>query len=261
MAKRSYTLDSLSAAADESAQHRTGQFSNGGLEWAGGVTFTKALELARDGWTEELPDALAVADSAVMLAEHEHIMDSFNEPVWDVTGAQVDVGAYLAGTPECMIDYPLTETSKVGRIITLVASGTSSSVISASAILRRGQLIVALTLALSRLGHAVELYWNWHGQDRGKPGKDCEVSVRIKGVNDELDPAAIMFAYAHPAMQRRLSFGITERCGKTHMVLEPTQDLYPEGAIFMPALESDRDVPNADEFLRKYLGKLGLLAE
>jgi hypothetical protein len=36
---------------------------------------------------------------------------------------------------------------------------------------------------------------------------------------------------------------------------------YPEGSIFLPELCSSRDVPNADEFLKKYLGELGLLAE
>lgn len=264
MGDRIYNLDSLAAAADEAKRYHTGRFSDGSLDQALGVSFNDALKMAREGWTEQLPETLAIAESAVILAEQEHMMDSFSQPAWDVTGAEVDVARYLSGEPECMIDFPLTKTSKQGRVITLVVSGTTSSAISGDTILRRGQLMVALTLALSRLGHAVELWWNFHGAAKHHGQRSvghCEVSVKVKGVNDELDPAAIMFAYAHPAMQRRISFGITERCCTVHSVMEPTRELYPEGSIFLPALESAWDVPDADEFLKKYLGELGLLAE
>ena len=92
------------------------------------------LRMASEGWQDELESTLEIAESAIEMADKEHMTDSFNQPVWDVTGAQVDVGAYLAGTPECMIDYPLTETTKVGRVITLVASISISGSISADTI-------------------------------------------------------------------------------------------------------------------------------
>lgn len=235
-------------------------------KWCGG-SFADALTMARKGWTDHLAETLELAESAVTLADREHMMDSFNEPVWDVTGAMVDVGAYLAGTPECMIDYPLSKTSKQGRVITLVASVTVSAIVSTSTMVRRGQVTVALALALTQLGHAIEI---WADYSSGKAVQPAWQAVRIKGVNDELDPAVIMFALAHPAMLRRLclahSYSLPGKWGSgrrknSGWPIAPDPAMYPEGAIILPELCTDEDVPNADEFLRRYLGELGLLAE
>jgi hypothetical protein len=85
-----------------------------------------------------------------------------------------------------------------------------------------------------------------------------------------------MFALAHPAMVRALFFGswdgypepwrsdfsrdYARGLPKTD---QPAEDraLYPEGAIFLPGLRSSSDIPDADVFLKKYLGELGLLAD
>lgn len=233
--------------------------------WYLGASFADAVRMASEGWQDELEATLEIAESAVEMADKEHMTDSFNQPVWDVTGAMVDVGAYLAGTPECMIDYPLTETSKVGRVITLVASISVSGSVSADTIARRGRLIVALALALARLGHATELWISNHNSISA-PG--AETRIKVKGVNDEIDPSVIMFAYAHPAVQRRLMFAVAEgypgkwrRRTKMGRPMPPTTDGLPEGTIVLPEICSDRDIPQADEFLRRYLGELGLLAE
>jgi hypothetical protein len=258
-----YTYDSLASLAAESGRIKRGPYSEGYRadgDWTLGADFGDAVEMAATGWHDALPEALEVAESAVQMAEKEHMTDSFNQPAWDVTGAQVDVGAYLAGTPECMIDYPLTETSKVGRIITLAASCTVSASISGATVAKRGRLIVALAMALARLGHGVEL---WVSSTIGTAVGSIEVNVKVKDVNDQIDPATIMFAFAHPAMFRRLIFGICEgkRRGPTGTVRPPRRESFPEGTIMLPEIYSDHDVPNADEFLRKYLGELGLLAE
>lgn len=261
------TYDSLAQAAADAEKRHNGRYSDENADegpdgfWALGASFSDALELARKGWTDQLETALEVAETAIEMAEKENMVDSFSQPVWDVTGAMVDVGAYLSGTPECMVDYPLSTTSKVGRVITLVASCSFSAAVSADTIQRRGQLVVALAIALTRLGHGVELWVNNH-TGHSKSG-ECEFNVKVKGVDDEIDPAQIMFAYAHPAMLRRLVFGIRESlCSDiSHTPKSPTKGNFPEGTIFLPEVKSDRDVPDADSFLREYLGELGLLAE
>jgi len=43
-------------------------------------------------------------------------------------------------------------------------------------------------------------------------------------------------------------------------IIDPARDL-PDGTIYLPSLRSDHDVPEADQFLKQYLGELGLLAE
>jgi hypothetical protein len=219
--------------------------------------------MARLGWTEQLDSALDLAESAVETADKQHMMDSFNSPVWDVTGAMVDVGAYLAGTPECMVDYPLSTTSKVGRVITLCASVCYFGSIGSETINRRGRVIVALALALSRLGHNVELWADISSESMS--GDVLHMRVLVKGADDELDPAKVMFAYAHPAMLRRLGFAVKDKFGKRYHPsvchpIAPAKDL-PEGTIYLPEICSYGDVPEADEFLRQYLGELGLLSD
>lgn len=251
-----WSLDEFADAVQGYGPH------NGGLgrEKSGNVDFTDALTMARKGWADELNSALQVAESAVEMAEKEQMMDAFNQPVWDVTGAQVDVGAYLAGTPECMIDYPLTETSKVGRVITLCGSISYSGSVSGSTIERRGRTMVALALALSKLGHNTELWADLSGGYGAS--SQWRIRILVKGANDELDPARIMFAFAHPAMLRQLGFSaVEEGLHKSLMVppIAPEKDL-PEGTIYLPEVCSGRDVPEAEAFLRQYLDELGLLA-
>lgn len=237
-------------------------------------SWENTLELARKGWSDQLPDALDLAESAVETADKEHVMDSFNEPVWDVTGAQVDVGAYLAGTPECMIDYPLTETSKVGRVVTLVVGVGVNGTVPGSEIIARGQKIVALALALTRLGHAVEIWADDTQKGFGKGNKLFQ-RILVKGANDETDPAVLLFALAHPAFQRGIKwatwdglpagfdgYSIHECRGITRMERDDRETtLYPEGSIFIPSTQSTVMRLSPVDFLRKYLGELGLLAE
>jgi hypothetical protein len=48
--------------------------------------------------------------------------------------------------------------------------------------------------------------------------------------------------------------------GMRDVPMPPDPEWYPEGSIILPELRSDKDVPDADVFLKRYLGELGLLA-
>lgn len=232
----------------------------------------ESVEMLRHGWQDELAETLEVAESAVSLASQEHMVDTF-APQWDVTGAEVDVARYLSGEPECMIDFPLSKTSKSGKVVTLVASICYSGVVRTESINKRGRVMAALALALAQLGHATEIWVDISLGDSS--GASAYQRICVKGVNDELDPAVLMFALAHPAMLRRVAFGswdgwkgewkqaFSVKSGRGYPDRRTDADvnLYPEGTIFLPEMGPSRDVPNADEFLREHLGNLGLLAE
>jgi hypothetical protein len=63
-----------------------------------------------------------------------------------------------------MIDYPMAPVVKAGKVITLCASVSVSGSVSAEAMVRRGQIVTALALALARMGYALEVYVDLHGQ-------------------------------------------------------------------------------------------------
>lgn len=260
-----YSLDELVAAARvglgfSSLPTRVGDDSPERSRFCGGTT-GEAIRLAREGWAEQLDSTLELAESAIRLAEKEHLIDTFN-PIWEVSGAEVDVARYLSGEPECMIDFPLNKTSKSGRIITLCASVCTSMAIRADSIQRRGKCVVALALALSRLGHNTEL---WADYSAGNSKHMRRVRVLVKSADDEIDPSRIMYAYAHPTMQRRLCFAASGNFNESiymgNLESRPSAQDLPDGTIYLPEIRSDRDMPNADEFLKQYLGELGLLAE
>jgi hypothetical protein len=263
----------LNATRDMVSDRPTFMFPPGSEDKA---SFAEALNLGSQGWAEELPEALAVAETAIEMAQKEHMVDTF-APMWDVCGSEVDVARYVDGEPENMIDFPLTRTSKEGRVITLAVGTAISSAVTSRTYLKRGRCIVALALALGRLGHAVEIWaYDSSGCNKlGEPG-NAHCRVLVKSANDEIDPAALMFTLAHPAMHRALMWAVRDKFPQpwrkglslsasrgmpNNDIKDTEREMYPEGTIFLPGLKSFDDVPDADEFLREHLGSLGLLAE
>jgi hypothetical protein len=259
---------SLDEFGDAAARHDTTGLHQS-ANWRGHGSKQDVIKLAHTGWTEHLDEALRVAESAVSMCDQEHEMQVF-QPVWDVTGAEVDVATYLQGTPENMIDFPTANVSKVGRVITLVGNVGYSGSQSAATIIRRGQVITALALALSQLGHASEI-WLDHTIESG--GRVAQIRVLVKGANDTIDPARILFAFAHPGIQRSLVFWVQDGMKTQHKSKAPTgignhygglrdpiHDM-PEGTIYLPTLRSAHDRTDAHTELRGYLSELGLLAD
>lgn len=237
--------------------------------WSGIRTIGQLKKLVRVGWEAEAAEALGIAESAVEAVQQDRDMPDFRA-TWDVSGCEVDVARYLSGVPENMIDYEMTSTSRAGRVIVLCASVCYSAAVKPATIKRRGHGIAALAFALSRMGLGVELWADFSilgvGQ-RGGPVGSCRVLV--KGTNDELDPARIMFAYAHPGMSRSVMMpamhswsdelkAYYEIGGAHGRPTDPIEDL-PDGAIYLPSVYSDRDVPNAKELLIEHLSELGLI--
>lgn len=240
-----------------------------GSDFTGVENFAEALELARGGWSEATPEALSIAESAVAKVETERPMASF-DPVWDVSGSVVDVGRYLSGEPECMIDFPLREIVKAGRVITLCASVSVSGAVSAESMQRRGAAIVGLAIALSRIGYEIEIL-----ADMTATGFDCRglrIQTLIKSAGEPLDVERVMFALSHPAMLRSLAFAgvyyaiekddirtrgyTTTGLGTPH---DPIEDL-PDGTIYLPCLLSGDDVPEPERFILDKLRELEILA-
>ena len=253
----------------EDAKHGLKDFTNThglfGRAFSGsfaGVSSWEELEtLCREGWDENLPEVLELADIAVKMVETEILQF---EPHAAVCGADVDVAAAVQGLPEDMIEYPLTLVSNVGTTVTICCDVQCHAGVSAEAVKRRGIVIVALALSLEQAGHQTEL---WLSDEYTTGTSRVIFRTRVKGPNDYIDPAKIMFAYAHPAVQRGLGFcavaGLpTPWCGIANAgygnVSGITKDL-PEGTLYMEPVFRHTDSPNADIELRAYLTQLGLL--
>ncbi|MFC5753009.1 DUF7192 family protein [Actinomadura rugatobispora] len=172
--------------------------------WAG-ATWDEALRLARDGWTTVLPEVHAEVAELRERVEND-VLTTALVPAWDVTGSEVDVGAYLSGEPECMVDAVPQRISARGRVVTFLVPAGYVNTTPHSAVHNRGVALAALCSSITASGHSVEI---WSGFCPYVSRTDRFASVaRIISTAEPLDMGRLMFVMAHPALLRRLWFAV-----------------------------------------------------
>lgn len=155
--------------------------------------------MAETGW----PEGSQKARKLLSKVDMPLIEDTHSATYHDVSGAYVDVGQFVEGVPECMVDFR-ADTRKA-RFAHIVVGGCFSAGYTADTIMERGVCIAALIDALESAGVrcSVELIT--------RHGIDWETSVRLKETTDALNLDTLAFAIAHPACFRRLGFAVCER--------------------------------------------------
>lgn len=265
--------DSIGAMWDDTRDGETARvayMSKHGREpygdWVGNVgSAANMAALARDGDRTDLDRIIAVAGDAVRDVRRDVELPEYRT-VHDVSGGAVDIAAFLAGEPENMIRRERTMRVKDHPVITLCASVAASGSQEPETLRKRGQTVVALAYALTTLGRSVELYVDHTSVAATDPGLVLSRRVRLKGPNDTLDIAKIMFAYAHPAMLRVLSFAAmwsAPQPWRRAMVASacPGRVIHdlPEGTLYLPGIRSARDIPTPDAFITDTLRTLGII--
>jgi hypothetical protein len=242
-----------------------------------GASWEEALELATDGW----PLALEETDVTVAeLRESAGLSHAVTvlEPTWDVTGSEVDVGAYLSGVPECMVDAVPRQVSRRGKVITFVVPGGYSNTIEHHVIINRGLALAALCSAIIDAGHSVEVWSGFAGYLplAGTRHRYCGMA-RVITAGEPFDVGRLIFAVAHPAMLRRLWFGVWDaqptavstamalaNYGLPPYALEATDlpEEITDPYVFPYLTAQDRqwdDLPTALSWGRRMFGELGLI--
>lgn len=170
-------------------------------DWCG-ASWEEALRMAVDGW--HLPLLETEAAVAELGAKSVLGIGSSLEPTRDVTGSEVDVGAYLAGEPECMVDAAPLHTSRRGRVVTFLVPAVYSHFVPHDVIVNRGVALATLSAAIVRAGHSVELWSGFTAQLDGRRGRRCSAVAKVISAGEPFDAGRLVFALAHPAMLRRL---------------------------------------------------------
>ncbi|MFF4600031.1 hypothetical protein [Amycolatopsis sp. NPDC001319] len=241
-----------------------------------GATWEEALTLAVDGW----PLALEEADVTVAELRAGAGLDQGAtelEPAWDVTGSEVDIAAFLAGVPECMVDAVPRQVSRRGKVVTFLIPAGYSHAIGHQVIINRGLALATLCTAIIDVGHSVEIWSGDTSTLRTPEGKlRSRAMARVITAGEPFDVGRLIFAVAHPAMLRRLWFGVWDGQPKEvakAMMLDNyglpapcrTDDLPADIAdpyVFPHLEEHDRqwdDLPSALAWSRRMFGELGLI--
>lgn len=171
--------------------------------WDLGIGWEGALDAYTGGWAEG-------AQKAYELAERIKIwpIDRRTTFVRDVAGSFPNVGAYLAGAPNAMY-RPSRKTAKARPFVHLYVPIGYSGGTDANTAFDRGCAIVALCDALETSGARVKitLIRNSFVSDTTR----ISMRFKVKDYGERLDIDQVIFTAAHPAMFRRICFGLQER--------------------------------------------------
>ncbi|WP_215542069.1 DUF7192 family protein [Amycolatopsis sp. CA-230715] len=187
---------------------------HGDSRWAG-ASWDEALELAAAGWTRALPE-VDVGIAALRERSGDGLRSTTLLPCWDVTGGEVDVGAYLSGVPECMVDAVPSWTSARGRVVTFLVPASCSHTVAHRTIRNRGIALAALCTAIIEAGHSVEI---WSGFSARVGRERFSAVAKVIPAGEPLDVGRLLFAMAHPAMLRRLWFGVWDSSARRSAAL------------------------------------------
>ncbi|TCO56894.1 hypothetical protein EV192_106369 [Actinocrispum wychmicini] len=145
--------------------------------------------------------------------------------------------------------------------------------VSTEDMIKRGKSVVSLVYALERIGLRTELYTDAQAKSMGSGRETAREMVKIKDAADALDPAMVMFAYAHPAFLRgMLLTAMHEHPARIQDSLKVgsaygiplkslANDVFPEGCIILSTVmrSGDHSVSNVEAFVVKHLKDLGLI--
>lgn len=165
-------------------------------KWFGTSSLEQAVGLVQQGWdgrpdlSKLSSDIESVTSSEVAKINLEH----------QVQGAYVDVGAYIEGVPECMVQFVEQPEPKVVRLAFNISTSASMS---REAFANRGAVTLAICNKLQLAGYAVEIVaYECCQSGSSKHG----VSWVLKSSAQPLDEDSLAFWCCHPSALRRIHF-------------------------------------------------------
>jgi hypothetical protein len=203
--------ESLGEAVRHAQNNPAPRSSNGSdKDFSLTASLQDACELATKGWSDVRPQVDKLFGE--LEASIAMVLDESYSIRFDYSGDSVDMGRYMSGDPECMMDYVTEPQARMGRVIKIMVNVANSARITPKQIMDRGVVVVALLDVLNKLGVGVELWTEMAIADKYvDDGKRFSQLVKIHDSSEMLDVDSTMFAIAHPSMLRRIGFGSIEQ--------------------------------------------------
>ena len=198
------------APCDMADTRRSSQSTGHSDTWDYGTDYAGALALVDSGWPDGAEKMRRLADT--MYDKIAPQVTTWHETEHAVSGACVDIGAYLTGAPECMLEFKPTDRAGAPPV-DIVVSMTTSYKVTSEQICNRGAAILAAIDVLEQRGCTVSVCAEFTS---GKATRSSSIpyrlsyTVTLKRPGEVLDVDAMAFALMHPAMLRRLIFAAKE---------------------------------------------------
>lgn len=264
---------SMNEAADFLGNEISGNVVNkvsNDTDWSGG-TLNECIDMLRSGnvgameryskLSASLPDEIIPSGMQ---------QDTYN----DVSGACVDMGLYMQGAPECMLEFTQRESNRFVDVY--IGTGFSGST-SSDMVLRKYMYIVKLVDLLENNGTRCSLHLGGLlNASYGYKGK-AAMWVKIKSHNEQLDIPALLCVVStmftrvfHIAVNNHLieKFSLSMESGGVCRNNENIRDIIaagmPETALYIGSMYSAfddnfkyyNDLRNFDQFARHYLKQI-----
>ena len=160
-----------------------------------------ALAKARDG--------VPAGDSDPMDGVNlDSLSGMIEQPVleYGVSGCSVDIGRYLTGEPECMLDFRVQDV-RSNRVVRVVSSWSVNADVTVDRLEHRGRQVMALIDAIDTAGLQSELWVEFLTEANGYSYR-CK--VRIKSAGEVMDPDRVRYGMQDVSMYRVLMFRAME---------------------------------------------------
>jgi hypothetical protein len=221
--------------------------------WGGTYTFGEALDMAEHGWPEGRERAEGLAE--LMEGQIGVALQPTFDRVFDVQGVEPDVPMYLAGEPECMVDYHLVDRKRAGRVVKVFVDFGGSGGYGVNVFLARAAAVMALCESIHRQGDTVEVWAGHYVSGRGT-GETLFTSCCVQKAGDIYDPDALAFFCGHPAMLRRIGFGVEELCSDEK---REALDITKNGGYGTPAMDIDTTKKELARYIESITGEFDVV--
>lgn len=165
--------------------------------------FNEGLELAKFGWKDSFK-MVQLSNDLDKLIPVSQFKESF---VYDVSGSYPDVGKYLTGEPENMVEFITEEDEK--KISVIINGGVSWS-IDQKIQFNKGAAIVSLVSKLEDLGYRVEVTLLNCSESIVSDNVRHDLFIKIKEYHEQIDIDRFAFIFCNVAFNRRIKFSVNE---------------------------------------------------
>lgn len=237
--------------------------------WSGARNLRDAVSICKNGWDggrKTVEDVMGRLQTSLKQMAREMVPHM----VHDVAGAYPDMGLFMEGEPECMVQFVQNDDVTAGQVTRLLVDCGASAIFTPEWMQKRAAAVCALVEALTMVGRSVEV-WIASAVTIGSKVHDTVVCVHQAGGVLNVDDIA--FTMGHPAMLRQMIFtvrgdktmgwnaGMGTTCGH---IAETKEYLSPEIVVERAENEpfgTPDAVNDPEKWVRHQLKKLGLLAE
>lgn len=258
--------DMADVIATYGGSHQPAYKDWGDVAWHGTDSLASAISMLANGWDagrKVVDNIVGSLESELQMVAH----DMVQEMVYDTAGAYPDMGRYMEGEPECMVQFVPTTDTTSGQVTRLLIDNGASARYSADWMTKRAGAVAALVHVLNMVGKSVEV---WIASAVKIDSKVHDTVVCVHRAGAPLNVDSIAFALGHPSMLRRIMFEARYdkttghgHAGSTIGHIQETLDYVQPHIVIHRAENEPSTVPDPVDkplvWVRHQLEKLGLL--